>query len=333
MANLDHLEQKKINLLKTTLLIGILLMIIKFSAYFLTGSNAILTDALESLVNIVAGGFALYSVSLAAKPRDPEHPYGHGKIEFLSAGAEGFMILAAGSAIIIKSIYSLFNPAELGRLDLGIAFTVGTGLVNLIMGLVLLNKGRKWNSITIVADGKHLLSDAYTSIGLIIGLIVIYLTGVIWLDSLVAILFGGILIFSGYKILRRSISGVMDEADMELIDEVIVILNKNRNQDWIDFHNLRIIKYGANLHIDCHITLPYYWDLQRVHEELDTIEGLINHHMGTRVELFIHPDPCVPSSCWICNKNDCPVRKHPFTEKIEWNLQNIIENKKHESPS
>ena len=323
------LEQKKINILKVALAISIALTIVKFIAYLLTSSNAILTDAAESLVNIIAGGFALYSVILSAKPRDREHPYGHGKIEFLSAGAEGFMITAAGIFIIGKSIYGLFSPTELSRLDTGIILTAFAGIVNFIVGQLLIIKGKKWKSLPLIADGKHLRSDAITSAGLIIGLIVILITDIFWIDNIVAILFGFILIYAGYGILRKSVGGVMDEADIELINEVIIILNKNRIRDWIDFHNLRIIKYGANLHIDAHITLAYYWDLQRVHEELDKIEELINYKMGTKVELFIHPDPCVPQSCRICSKDDCPVRQHPFTTEVIWNLENVMQNEKH----
>ncbi|MEX0966341.1 MAG: cation diffusion facilitator family transporter [Bacteroidia bacterium] len=330
MASIIHPhEKRKIRLLQTTLAVGILLMLFKTVAWIITGSNAILTDAAESLVNIAAGGFALYSVSLAAKPRDAGHPYGHGKIEFLSAGLEGLLILVAGLAMAGKSIYNLLEPTALTHLDTGIIISVFAGAANLTMGLILINNGRKWNSITITSDGKHLLSDAWTSAGLVAGLAVIYFTGLHWLDSLIAVLFGLLLIWSGYKLLRKSVSGVMDEADKKLVQQVIRILNENREEDWIDFHNLRIIQYGSNLHIDCHMTLPWYYELKMVHHSVDKIEALVNSEMSTSVELFIHTDPCVPSSCPLCEKSDCAVRQHPYVERLEWRLENVIGNHKH----
>ncbi|WP_066509643.1 cation diffusion facilitator family transporter [Rufibacter sp. DG15C] len=319
-----------IRLMAFMLVLAFLLLSIKFAAYFLTHSNAIFTDALESIINFVTGGFALYSVYLAAKPKDQDHPYGHGKIEFLSSGFEGTLILLAGIAIIIKSIYNLLYPHPIERLDWGIILTLVTGGANYLAGRYLVRTGTNQHSLTIIANGKHLLTDAYTSLGLIIGLLAIYFFEYIWLDAVVAIIFGSIITYTGYGLVRNSISGVMDEADHELISRIISVLNQRRRENWIDLHNMRVIKYGRQLHIDCHLTLPWYFNLVESHAEVDALQEIITEELGDVVELFVHLDPCLPpDSCKLCTKSDCHVRENAFVGRVEWTLENVIENQKH----
>lgn len=325
----ENHNHKKFRLLLITLSITVLLSLAKFYAYFITGSNAILTDAVESLINIVAGSFALYSVWFAAQPRDMNHPYGHGKIEFLSSGLEGILISIAGVGILGKAIYNLVEPQELAQLTLGTWIVAGAGAVNLLLGQLLIINGRRWKSITLTADGEHLRSDAWSSAALVVGLLIIEFTGLVWLDSILALVLGIILLAIGYRLIRRSVSGVLDAADKKLLEQVISILNENRQPSWIDIHNLRIIKYGSDLHIDCHVTFPWYWTLQMTHEQVDKIENLINSNMESAVEFFIHADPCVPASCNICTKDDCDVRVHPFKKKVVWNMESILQNSKH----
>ncbi len=308
---------------------GIVLMLGKFLAFFLTHSNAILTDALESIVNVVAGLFGLYSLSLAAKPRDTEHPYGHGKIEFISASIEGVLIMIAGIAILIKSGYNIFYPVPISKLDIGLYITVVTGVVNYLLGFVLEKRGKNANSMTLVASGKHLKSDAYSTAGLIIGLVLILLTGYAWMDIAVAMLFGGIIIYTGYGILRNATAGIMDEADFSLLQRIIQKLDTERRPNWIDIHNLRIIKYGSMLHVDCHMTVPWYLNVAEAHDEVSGVNQIIDDTYGDKVELFIHIDGCLPLSCPICTKDDCPVRQYPFRERITWTLDNTLVNRKH----
>lgn len=310
-------------------LIGIALMAVKFGAYFLTHSNAILTDALESIVNVIAGGFALYSLWLAAHPKDSNHPYGHGKVEFISAGVEGALIILAGLVIFGKSIYNFIYPQAIHQLDWGLALIAIAGAINFGLGWYLVKQGKQHRSMTLQADGKHLMSDGWSSLGLVIGLGIILLTGISWIDNVVAMLFGLIIMVSGLKLVRGSVAGIMDEADEVLIKELIEVLNKNRRTNWIDIHNLRIIKYGSSLHIDAHVTLPYYLDLQLVHDELEAMEHIVTNHFGEHTECFLHPDPCIPTSCPICIKTDCTVRQHAFTHRETWTLENVMMNKKH----
>ncbi len=312
------------------LIISILLLCIKFLAWYLTHSNAILTDALESIVNVIAGSFALFSIYVASQPRDENHPYGHGKMEFLSAGFEGGLIFIAGVTIIINSIYSLFQPVKIHSLEWGVWLSAASGLINFIMGAFLVKKGKKSNSVLLIANGKHLISDTASSVGLVVGLSLILLTGMYWLDQAMAILFGIIILITGFGLLKKSINSLLDEADYEKLQLLISQLQNHRKEKWIDIHNLKVIKYGANLHVDCHITLPWYESLESAHDEVTAVEKLISKSLGNDVEFFIHADPCVtPTSCAICQVANCTFRKAAFVKKIEWELSNMLPNKKH----
>lgn len=321
--------EKKIKILLITLIIGVLIGVIKLIAYLLSGSVFILSDALESGVNIFAGAVALISVYLASKPKDADHPYGHGKVEFLSSGLEGTLISLAGGMIIVKAIYSLFYPPELSNIDWGIYLTGFGGIANLIMGLYLQKTGKSMNSIAIYANGKHLLSDAYSSAAMIAGLVVIYFTDLQWLDAVFAIIFGCIILYAGVKVIRKSIAGIMDEADEELISETVKLVNKERRDSWVDLHNFRIIKYGANLHVDCHLTLPWYYSLKETHDEVEAFEEKIRTKLNREVEIFAHADPCTPDSCKICQLKNCPERQHEFEKRVEWDLNSVVKNTKH----
>lgn len=304
-------------------------MLIKFLAYLITHSDAILTDALESIVNVTAGTFALFSIYLASKPRDLDHPYGHGKIEFVSAGLEGSLIILAGLGMIGKVGYSFFYPPQLAKIDIGLGLTILSTIVNYGISFYLIYLGKKYHSLTLVADGKHIGSDALSSLGLIIGLTLIYLTGWTILDTLLAFIFALLIIRTGLHLVQASVYGVMDRADESLLNEVIEILNVNRKDNWIDFHNLRIIQYGSQLHIDCHVTLPWYWTLERGHQEMEEIEKIIDENMNNRVEIFIHLDSCTYNACKICKISGCKERQHPFEKEITWTLDNVRMNARH----
>ncbi|WP_245735207.1 cation diffusion facilitator family transporter [Pedobacter hartonius] len=304
-------------------------MLAKFGAYFLTHSNAILTDAAESIVNVLASGFAFYSIYLATLPKDENHPYGHGKVEFFSAFVEGALICIAGLIIIFKSSYDLVFPKQIFQLLEGAIIIGSTGLVNLLVGYYLIRTGKKHRSLTLEADGKHLLTDAVTSAGLVAGILLIKMTEVYWLDSVISILLGIYIVYSGYKLTRTSVGGLMDESNIELVKMIVDILQDKRHDPWIDVHNLRAQQYGSDLHIDCHITLPYYYDLNQVHSEISAIDKLINGSGEHDTELFIHADPCLPECCHYCKIQNCPVRQHAFQGEINWTVENATKNKKH----
>ena len=322
--------QQNLSIQKWVAVVSVLLLSVKFIAYYSTHSVAILTDALESIVNVAAGFIGLYSLYVAAKPRDDDHPYGHGKAEFLSAAVEGTLIGSAGAIILYKGTQHIINPVELHKIDYGIWLVAATAVVNFIVGYFCLQTGKKNNSLALMASGKHLQADTWSTVGIIAGLLLLYFTGYKWIDSTVAILFGGYIIFTGYSILRRSIAGIMDEADTKLLTRLVQVLNSNRKENWVDLHNLRVIKYGSVLHMDCHLTVPWYLNVHEAHREIDALAELVRNEFGESLELFVHSDGCLPFSCRICNKANCSERKNNFEQRIVWSLENISQNKKHE---
>lgn len=323
-------RQQNVRIQGMVVTVAVLLFIIKIVAYFLTQSVAILTDALESTANVIAGFIGLYSLHIAAKPQDDDHPYGHGKAEFISAAVEGTLILVAGLIIIYESIDNFIHPHNIQKLDYGIILVALTAVINFIVGYIAIRNGKKNNSLALVASGKHLLSDTYSTIGIIIGLVLILITGYPWLDSAVAIIFAFIIIYTGYRIIRSSVAGIMDEADNELLEKMVRVLNENRRGTWIDLHNLRVIKYGGQLHIDCHMTVPWYLNVNEAHAEIDALIALIKKEFGDTIEFFVHTDGCLYSQCSLCGKLDCPVRQHLFQHRVEWTVGNIRSNKKHQ---
>lgn len=307
-----------------------LLLVVKFAAYYFTRSVAILTDALESIVNVAAGFIGLYSLFVSAKPKDKDHPYGHGKAEFLSAAIEGTLISVAGVLIIYKAVQQLFYPVEIRELDLGIILVAITAVINFAVGWYCVRIGNKNDSLALLASGRHLQSDTVSTIGIIGGLLLLFFTGKWWIDSVVAILFAGWTLYTGYRILRRSIAGIMDEADEKLITEMVAFLNEKRRVNWVDLHNLRVIKYGSMLHIDCHLTVPWYLNVHEAHTEIDILASLIREKYGEAIELFVHSDGCLPFQCHICNKQDCNVRQHSFEYQVTWTVENVSQDKKHQ---
>lgn len=302
---------------------SVVLFIGKFIAYYLTNSVGILTDALESTVNVTTGFISLYSIRVALKPKDADHPFGHGKIESISASLEGFLILLAGLIIIFEAIKRLFKPIEIQQLDLGIIIIAIAGLINYILGYYSIKTGQKNGSIALVAGGKHLQSDTYSTIGLVIGLILLLVTKIAWLDSAIAILFGSVIIYTGYKILRETTSNLMDQADFKLLERVSNILWENKSQNWIEIHNLKLVKYGTSHHIDCDLTLPWYMNIADAHKESDSVVKIISKYYPDNLDFTIHIDACNSDLCKHCKIAYCKYRKQEFTNEIKWTLERI----------
>lgn len=323
-------EQQNLRVQVWVAAVSVILLAVKFIAYYFTHSVSILTDALESIVNVAAGFIGLYSLYIASKPRDTDHPYGHGKAEFISAAIEGTMVCSAGAIILYKAIQQLVHPAALHKIDFGMLLIAATAAINFSMGHFSLKIGKKNSSAALIASGKHLQTDTWSTVGIIAGLALLYFTGYAWIDGAVACLFGTVIIFTGYKIVRSSIAGIMDEADLKLLGRMVELLNANRRENWVDLHNLRVIKYGSVLHVDCHLTVPWYLNVHEAHREIDALAELIRKEFGESLELFVHSDGCLPFSCRICQKQDCNPRQHNFEKKIIWTLENISSNKKHE---
>lgn len=312
----------KIRIQRWILAGSVLLLIGKFTAFFLTNSVGILTDAMESIVNVVAGIISLYSLWYASKPRDKGHPFGHGKVELISASFEGLLIITAGGIIIFEGIRRLFEPQEVQSLDVGIIVIAIAGAANYLMGWYSIKIGKKYNSIALIASGKHLQSDTYSTIGLVVGLILLYITKVKWIDSALALVFGSIIIVTGIVILRKTVANLMDRADRNLLEQMTEVLEQHRRDEWVDIHNAKIIKYGSMLYIDCDLTLPWYYNIIQGHEAAEKLtETLVSNFPG-KVLVSVHSDPCLALHCSHCTIADCTHRKEPFvsTEKITLSL-------------
>jgi cation diffusion facilitator family transporter len=309
--------------------LSILLFLAKITAYYITSSLAILSDALESIVNVIAGFIGLYSLYIAAKPKDENHPYGHGKAEFVSAAAEGSLVIAAGIIIIYETVQNILQNTQIKALDHGIWLIGSTALLNYVAGAYCIRMGKKNDSLALESSGKHLQIDTYSTLGVVGSIALIYFTKIYWLDKAIAIALSIWIMYNGYTILRKSLAGIMDEADLVLLNQFIDELNKHKKVNWVDLHNLRVIKYGALLHIDCHLTLPWYMNIHEAHREIDALSDLIKNKFGDAIELFVHTDGCLDFSCAICTKTDCPVRKHPFQQQLIWTLDNLVSNQKH----
>jgi cation diffusion facilitator family transporter len=242
---------------------------------------------------------------------------------------EGVLIASSGFIIITKSATNFFHPTTIDHMWVGSIIIACTGIINLLIGRYMIAKGKELKSIALEADGKHIYSDFYLSGSVIIGAVILHFTNYVWLDSVIAIAISLWIIFIGYQLIRKSLKGIMDEADDDLLAELITTINKVRQDKWIDIHNMRMIQYGPVLHVDCHMTLPWYLTLEEAHHEIDTLDKSINQLHPGELEFFIHADPCIPTSCKICTISDCKVRKEAFTKKVDWTLETLLINQKH----
>lgn len=307
--------------------VGLTLMVVKFYAFHLTRSSAILSDALESIINVVASAFAIGSIIMAAIPPDESHPYGHGKIEFFSAGFEGALIIVAAFGIFKTGIARLLSPAPLPHLDAGLLILVATSIVNLILGLSLVRAGRQTDSITLVADGRHVLTDVYTSVGVVAGLLLVRWTGWLWLDGLVACLVGLNILITGFALVRQAFHGLMDAADPSVLKSLSDMLIQNRRANWIDIHQLRAWKAGDHTHIDMHLVLPRDCCLEAAHEEAKQVEALVIDHFGGRASALIHLDACIENDCPVCHSRMCRLRSEAADAKRQWRLDTVTAHK------
>lgn len=327
--NIQSTNKNKIGFQKWIAAFGIVLFIGKIIAWKLTNSDAVFSDAMESIVNVISAFMGLYSLHLAAKPKDEGHPYGHGKVEFVTSGIEGALIAIAGLMIIYEGINSLIVGKILNQLDWGIAIIAATAIVNYFLGYISIKKGKADNSLVLISSGKHLQSDTITTLGVVLSLIVVYFTKIYWLDSVVALIFGAYIIFVGYKIIRKSLSGIMDEQDPEILIQIVHILENHRKDEWIDVHNMKIQQFGASLHIDAHITLPWYYSLRDAHKEMENVIILLAKNINRTIEFNFHMDDCKTISCPVCQIKDCPVRERDFVKRVEWTTDNITLEIKH----
>jgi cation diffusion facilitator family transporter len=286
-------------------IVGISLLVLKFIAYYLTGSVAIFSDAMESIVNVLASLFAFYSLSLAHEPADKEHPYGHGKIEFFSAGFEGGLILAAAIVITVRTISVMIaGQIEVQKAGFGLILVALAMVVNGGVGVFLIHTGQRKGSLTLEADGHHLLSDAITSIAVLMALAIVALTGWTYADPIVALLMAVYIGYLGIRLLRRAGAGLMDRQDMA--DEVLLcqILDGHvgacgKEPRICGYHKLRHRHSGRYHWVDFHIMVPWRLDIAHGHKIASTIEYEIEQAVGEG-KASAHVEPCTDQKCPAC---------------------------------
>ncbi len=297
---------------RLSLAIGALVFAVKVAAWIVTGSVAVFSDAMESIVNVVAALLLVWSLRMAAQPADRDHPYGHGKAEFLSAGVEGALIIVAALLIGVQALRDLVVGSAPHRLDTGIALVAGASLLNGGLGLHLLRTGRRTRSLALVADGRHILTDVWTSGGVLVGLLAVQFTGIVWLDPAVALAVAANIVREGWQLVSRAVGGLLDEADEGLLETLAAALEAARPPEWIDVHGLRAWRSGAEAHVDLHLVVPRYFDAERLHHVQEDVETRLQHAAAMPAEAVVHFDPCRPHECPRCAMPACPVRAAPL---------------------
>lgn len=309
-----------------SLVLGAVLLGVKFAAYAITHSQAVLSDAFESIVNVAASGFALYTIWVAARPADASHPYGHGKAEAFSAGFEGGLITLAGAAILWGAIPALWAPIPLAHLDAGFLLVLFAGAVNLGLGFFLIQTARRTGSLALEADGQHLLSDSVTTAGVLVGLGVVYLTGWVWVDAAVAIIIGLHLLRVGVQLLRNAVATLMDQADPEVLRAITHALAAGRRPGWVEIHKLRSWRTGHLHHVDFHLTLPRFWGLEEAHQAEHGVAEVVRGVLNDNADVIVHLDPCTDDCCRYCPYDPCSIRTAPFRDVRNWDVELLVES-------
>jgi cation diffusion facilitator family transporter len=270
---------------------------LKLIAFFLTNSVSLLSDALESFVNLIAATITFFMVRLAHKPADETHPYGHGKAEYISSVAEGFFIMVAAIAIIWTAVQRLLHPIPLDKPGMGLLFSIAASLINLVVGLVLIKNGKKRHSLALEADGHHLMTDVYTTVGVLIGLVIVYITRLFILDPIIAIVVGLNIISAGFSIVQKSLSGFMDTSiSKEYLDFVKELFAEYKAQK-IEFHGIRSRRSGSRKFISFHMLVPGAWTVQKAHSLSEEIEKKIRSSIP-QVTITIHIEPLEDPVSW-----------------------------------
>lgn len=313
-----HSSSQSLTWGKFSLAFSITLMAAKMGVYFMTGSVAVLSDAIESVINIATSGFAIYAVWLSSLPRDREHPYGHGRVEYLAEAIEGVAICVAGLAILLVAFSRSSRHETIDATPLGIGLVALIAGVTYVAGTLIVRAGKRHASPAIAADGAHIRADAITTIGAFAGLLLVYITGLQWMDQAVAALLGAWLVWSGGRILFSAAGSLMDEADPALLDTLGGVFEAVRQPGWVAPHLTRVHRLGQTIHVDMHMVFPRYWSLERAHDASKALEHALEIECGADADLMLHMEACTPVSCTYCDVSECPVRQTPFTGLHRW---------------
>lgn len=287
---------------------------LKFAAYFETGSMGFFSDALESLVNLFAAIIALVILHISEKPADEEHEFGHGKAQYFSSALEGALILIAAVSIIYTSVPKILKPEPLENIGLGTLLSGAAALTNLIVGFVLTKKGKKYNSLLLEADGKHLLSDVVTSVGVILGVIVVKITGLYFLDPIIAIGVALYIVYVGFKLIVRSTNELMDAAIPKDEQQRIVDYLDSLEERNIEYHSLLTREAGYRRFVTFHLLVPGKWSIKQGHDCAEEIEQYIEQmFINSNVTVTSHIEPIEDPISF----NDIGIDRLNYSEDIE----------------
>jgi cation diffusion facilitator family transporter len=298
-----------------SLVAGALILGAKFAAWLVTGSTVVLSDALESIVNVVAAAFALGAIFFASRPADENHPYGHGKAEFFTGAFEGGLVAFAAILILYEGVRALIEGAPAREPEMGLGILAAAALANLGLGIYLVRAGGRTHSPALVADGKHVLSDVVTSVGAMAGLGLAAWTGQAWIDPAAAIVLGAVLAVAGVRLVRDAAGGLLDEEDPALLDGLAAAVAAAPVDGAIEVHRARAIRVGSTVHVDAHAVVPEFWTVERAHAAALALERAILARWGREGEIVLHLDPCERAYCGACPLADCPVRAAPFAAR------------------
>lgn len=315
-----------------SLSVGIVVLGMKLVAWWVTQSSAVLSDALESIVNVVAAGFAVFALRFAAQPADRDHPYGHGKIEFVAASFEGGLVSFAALLILYSVVWSVLRGPGIRSVDLGLAVSVVAALANLALGAFLVRRGRRLSSATLIADGLHVLSDVWTTAGVLVGLLLVRFTGVLWFDPLAALLVGALLLRTGLRVLHGSVQSLIDKEDPELVKSVIEAFEACPRPGIIGLHRVRVIRHGNEVHVDAHLDVPEHWTVRQAHDAALELEQAMRKAAQLEGEIAFHLDPCQMEPCARCDLGDCPNRKAEFAGRKPLTVDEATKDGEHAEP-
>lgn len=309
-----------------SLVAGSVITGLKFTAYFMTGSLAIFSDALESIVNVVAASFALYAVREAEKEADPDHPYGRGRLEYVSAGFEGGLIAFAGALILYESVPLIISGTALRGLDFGIFLTLLAAGLNAALAGVLLVQGKRLHSMALTADGKHIMSDVVTSVAVVLGLGIVRLTGITNFDPLLASLSALWILVSGWRLITKSLGHLLDRPDKDTLDSTARVIAASRPPELINMHRFRLRESGRRIHLDFHVIVPRYLSVAALHDIQESLRSDLEKGSGRPSDLMAHYDPCGSEHCYLCEMADCKVRTEQQRVVPQWNSVELVKD-------
>jgi cation diffusion facilitator family transporter len=303
---------------------SLLILALKIHAARIGDSSALRSDALESTVNVLAAAFGLGSILFSEKPADPDHPYGHGKIEYFAQAFEGGLISLAGFLILLDTTLRLFRHESLDDLGAGLQLNLAAGALNGVLGLGLYVTGKRHHSQVLTADGIHLLTDLFTTVVLGAGLGLVLLTGWNWMDPVLAVAVAVFLFKTGFELVRESSGALLDAQNPELIERIVRHLNEIPRRSIITAHELRAQSFGRDKHVDLHLVVPEFLSIKEAHDESDRFAADLMSKLGHDSVVHTHIDPCERGYCGECSFTDCPIRMSPFRKILPFETARVI---------